>query len=62
MRFRDRVYLSLAVLITTVGPALAQRRPNGGHHSTPEIDASAGVATLAVLATAAVIAYTRSKR
>ena len=58
MRYIHQISFSLAVLAATVGPALAYRT----RHSAPEIDSSAGIATLAVLVTAGIIAYTRSKR
>jgi hypothetical protein len=67
MTVLGRLSLSVFAVMSSVVPSLAQNthgRPHGGGggHGVPEIDASAGIATLAVLATVGIISYARRQK
>ena len=66
----ERLGLAAMVVLSSVMPVLAQPghgwgrggSGGGGGRGVPEIDASAGIATLAVLATIGIITYSRRQK
>jgi hypothetical protein len=70
MRVLNKFVMSATIIAMSTMQVLAQAggsvspsigRPHSGGHGVPEIDATAGIATLAVLLTVAIIVYARSK-